>query len=289
MKKQEFDIAKLSNTILESIVKRLLKEITAEEIHIAVETAILKKKFAEYHKNFSPAARLIYGTMDENILHGMIKRNIIFKETLSYDFNNEDDCKEVHSLIMEYITAQDTDVRDYRKYPELYYNLYSIMPEQTSVDDEVKDIQDNPLMIEEICKQEIVLASQYPEIIERYLSEKIPWIIPFLIIFQIILICIAVKEKIAEVEKFGQKMNVKLQGKEDIFFVESDSAIVYSEPSVHADIVGTVYYSDKVKRIDENNMWDKIIYYDTTGEIHIGWIASKELISYKEWKFNLDK
>ena len=98
------------------------------------------------------------------------------------------------------------------------------------------------------------------------------------------MIGITVKELGTGLVDFGQEAIVRIEGKQDIFYVESDSAKIYSEPTVHSKIVGEVYYSDKVKRIDGINMWDNIFYYDEKGELVIGWIASKEIITYREWK-----
>lgn len=189
----------------------------------------------------------------------------------------KEECTKTYKHILERLDKQDEIINEYEKYSQLYYSLCCDV------------LNRNITEGQKITKQEIVLPSEYPKIWERIICEKCPWIIPFLIILHIILLGIDAKELGTGLVEFGQEAIVRIEGKQDIFFVESDSATVYSEPSVHADIIGEVYYSDKVKRISDINMWDNIFYYDENGDLIIGWIASKKLISYQEWKFNSDK
>lgn len=289
--KTQFDITEISNLIMKAMVRELMKEVPAESINDAVYRAWLKKQYAKTYKSMPTHIRFMCGLPEEMIsFENMIRCEIAIK-----DFGDTKEYIKIYEKFLEEIEL----FKNYEKYSQFYLDLYRLILEQAAINSESSEMEErlrenlksaNIITAgQETTKQEIVLPSEYPKIWERTICEKCPWIIPFLIILQIMMIGIAVKELGAGLIEVGQEAIVRIEGKQDIFFVESDSAKVYCEPYVHADIIGEVYYSDKIKRIEGTNMWDKIIYYDTTGEIHIGWIASKEVISYKEWKFNLDK
>lgn len=86
----------------------------------------------------------------------------------------------------------------------------------------------------------------------------------------------------------GQNTIVTLQGKEDIFFIKVDSAKLYTEPNSHSKVITKILYADEVTRIDSVKMWNKVIYVNPDGEEITGWIAKKNLMTYKDYKFNSD-
>lgn len=88
---------------------------------------------------------------------------------------------------------------------------------------------------------------------------------------------------------FAQNTIVKLQGKEDIFFVKVESAKLYTEPDSHSKVITKILYAEEITRIDSVKMWDKVTYINPDGEEITGWIAKKNRISYKDYEFNSDK
>ncbi|MBR5596637.1 MAG: hypothetical protein IKW30_04430 [Lachnospiraceae bacterium] len=286
----QFNITEICNLIMKSFEREMLKEVPAERINDAVYRAWLKKQYAKAYKSMPTHIRLMCGLPEEMIYF----ENMIRCEIAIEDFRDTKEYIKIYDNFLEEIERKNEILKNYEKYSQFYHNVYRLILEQAVINNEsseteewLRENQKSPnIIIEEkdTKKQEIILPSEYPKVWEQAVCEKCPWIIPFLIILQIMMIGIAVKEVGIELIDFGQEVAVKLEEKEDIFFVESDSAKIYSEPTVHSDIVGTVYYSDKVKRMDSINMWDKIFYYDENGELVVGWIASKKLISFREWK-----
>lgn len=295
----QFDITKVCNLIMKSFEREMLKEIPAESINDAVYRVWLKKQYVKSYKSMPAHIRLMCGLSDEMLFYRTTKRNIIRYEIVLDDFENTKEYVKICNSLCEEIERENEVLKEYEKYSQFYYNLYRLMLTQATVNNEkmeteewLKKKQKKPnIIIEEkgTKKQEVILPAEYPEIWEQTICEKCPWMIPLLIMFQIVMAIITVKEVVVELATIGQEAIVKLEGQEDIFFVESEVANIYSEPTIHSDIVGKVYYSDKVKRMDSINMWNRFFYYDENGELVIGWIASKKLISYQEWKFNLDR
>ena len=293
--KTQFDITEICNLIMKSFEREMLKEISAESINDAVYRAWLKKQYAKVYKSTPTHIRLMCGLSDEMIPCG----NKVRYEIAIENFGDTKEYIKIYQNFLEEIERKNEILKNYEKYSQFYHNVYRLILEQAVVNNESSEMEEwlrknqksSNIIIEEkdMKKQEIILPSEYPEIWEQTICEKCPWIIPLLIMFQIVMAIITVKEVVVELAPIGQEAIVKLEGQEDIFFVESDVVSIYSEPTVHSDIIGTVYYSDKVKRIDGINMWDNIFYYDKNGELVIGWIASKKLISYQECKFNSDK
>lgn len=85
-----------------------------------------------------------------------------------------------------------------------------------------------------------------------------------------------------------QEVIVKMQGNEDIFFIDVDSAKLYTEPNSHSTIITRVLYAEEVTQIDSVKMWDKVIYINPDGEEMTGWIAKRNLMPYKDYQFNSD-
>ena len=282
----QFDITKVCNLIMKSFEREMLKEVPAERINDAVYRAWLKKQYAKAYKSMPTQIRLMCGLSEEMISCG----NRVRYEITIEDFGDTKEYIKIYENFLEEIEI----LKNYEKYSQFYHNVYRLILEQAAINNESSETEEGlrknqkspNIIIEEkdTKKQEIILPSEYPKVWEQAICEKCPWIIPLLMIFQIMMLMITVKEVGTELVDFGQEVAVKLEEKEDIFFVESDTANIYSEPTIHSDIVGKVYYSDKVKRISGTNMWDNIFYYDENGELVIGWIASKKLISFKEWK-----
>ena len=288
--KTQFDVTKICNLIMKSFEREMLKEVPAESINDAVYRAWLKKQYAKAYKSMPSHIRLMCGLSEEIISF----ENRLRYEIVIEDFGDTKEYIKIYDNFLEEIGRKNERLKNFEKYSQFYHNVYRFILEQATINNEYSETEEyrrknqkSPnIIIEEkdTKKQEIILPSEYPKVWEQAICEKCPWIIPLFIIFQIMLLVIAIKEVGTELVDFGQEVAVKLEEKEEIFFVESDSAKIYSEPTVHSDIVGEVYYSDKVKRMDSINMWDRIFYYDENGELVIGWIASKKLISYQEWK-----
>lgn len=279
----QFDVTKICNLIMKSFEREMLKEISAESINDAVYRAWLKKQYAKVYKSTPTHIRLMCGLSDEMIPCG----NKVRCEIAIEDFGDTKEYTKTYKRVWKEIERENEVLKEYEKYSQYYYNLWRLLLAKVEEEERLRKEQDKTTTIiaeNNNKKQEVILPSEYPKVWEQAICEKCPWIIPLLMIFQIMMLVIAVKEVRTELVDLGQEVAVKLEEKEDIFFIESDSAKIYSEPSVHSDIVGKVYYSDKVKRMDSINMWDRIFYYDENGELVIGWIASNKLISYQEWK-----
>lgn len=85
---------------------------------------------------------------------------------------------------------------------------------------------------------------------------------------------------------FVQNAIVKMQGKEDIFFVKVESAKLYSEPNSHSSVVTKILYAEQVTQIESVKLWDKVIYINPDGEEVEGWIAKRNLMTYQDYEFN---
>ncbi len=84
----------------------------------------------------------------------------------------------------------------------------------------------------------------------------------------------------------AQNAIVKMQGKEDIFFVKVESAKLYSEPNSHSTVITKILYAEQVIQIDSVKQWDKVIYINPDGEEVTGWIAKRNLMTYRDYEFN---
>lgn len=85
-----------------------------------------------------------------------------------------------------------------------------------------------------------------------------------------------------------QEVIVKMQGNEDIFFIDVEAAKLYTEPNSHSAVITKILYAEEVTQIDSVKMWDKVIYVNPDGEEMTGWIAKRNLMPYKDYQFNSD-
>ncbi len=83
---------------------------------------------------------------------------------------------------------------------------------------------------------------------------------------------------------------VALEGNQDIYFVDvEDGARLYQYADTESDIIMCVNFTEQVEVIDEIKFWSQVIYLDEDGNEIIGWIAKRNLVSYKDWKYEADK
>ena len=82
---------------------------------------------------------------------------------------------------------------------------------------------------------------------------------------------------------------VHYQGKENTYYVRTDSAKMYVEPDSHSKKISVVLYGEELHKIDEVKMWIKIEYQDEDGQIITGWIAKRNLMTYRDYEFHQDK
>lgn len=93
--------------------------------------------------------------------------------------------------------------------------------------------------------------------------------------------------QIADLVKDGtQNTIVSLQGCEDIFFIKVDSAKLYTAPDSYSKVITKILYAEQVIQVDSVNLWDKVIYINPEGEEIEGWIAKRNLMTYRDYQFN---
>lgn len=83
---------------------------------------------------------------------------------------------------------------------------------------------------------------------------------------------------------------VCLEGNQDIYFVDvEDGARLYQYADTKSDVIMYIDFTEQVEVIDEINYWSQVRYIDDTGNEMIGWMAKKNLLPYKDWKYNASK
>ena len=85
-----------------------------------------------------------------------------------------------------------------------------------------------------------------------------------------------------------QESIVCMEGNEDIYFTKTNVAKVYEQPNCKSKTVGKLLYGESMKKVEDINMWIKVIFTDTEGNEYTGWVAKRNLIDYKTWKYNSD-
>ena len=79
---------------------------------------------------------------------------------------------------------------------------------------------------------------------------------------------------------------VALQSNEDIYFIKIETAKLYLEPSSHSTVIMNILYGEQVTLIESDKLWDKVTYITSEGEEVVGWIAKRNLLSYRDYLFN---
>lgn len=85
-----------------------------------------------------------------------------------------------------------------------------------------------------------------------------------------------------------QESIVWMEGNGDIYFTKTDAAKVYEQPNCKSKTVGKLLYGERMQKVEDINMWIKVRFTDTDGNEHTGWVAKRNLIDYRTWKFNSD-
>lgn len=87
----------------------------------------------------------------------------------------------------------------------------------------------------------------------------------------------------------AQNAIVYFQEKENSYFIKVDSARIYEEPNSHSARLTNALYGDEVHKLEDIKLWVKILYKTTDGEEITGWIAKRNLMSYRDYEFDSDK
>ncbi len=91
---------------------------------------------------------------------------------------------------------------------------------------------------------------------------------------------------------FFQNVYVMMEGKSDVFYINNahpNGIHLYAEASCKADTVRLLYYGDEVTCTEDRKLWLKVTYCDEDGNVVEGWIAKRNLISYRDYLFNMNE
>lgn len=126
-----------------------------------------------------------------------------------------------------------------------------------------------------------------------FLWKKVPCLTAMFIIGTLFLAGVAVYtgvKQIADVCKSCyEKIIVNKEGKEDTYIVNTESAKLYYEPSSHAAVVATLLYDDQVYKTEDVKNWIKIEYETSDGKLISGWIAKRNLMTYRTYQFHQEE
>lgn len=149
----------------------------------------------------------------------------------------------------------------------------------------------------ELFKQEIIETPITDDVSDELLPEdrvneflkNHPALAHILYVMNIILLVLSGVQTLDDIVIPGiQNVIVTMQGNEDIFFIKTESAKLYTEPSSHSTVMTNILYGEQVTLLESINLWDKVIYINQEGEEVVGWIAKRNLMTYQDYEFNSD-
>lgn len=82
---------------------------------------------------------------------------------------------------------------------------------------------------------------------------------------------------------------VYFQGNSDFYFIKEDCAKIYEEASSQTNVIDFIYYGEEVIKLEDAKLWVKVLCKGKSGNPVIGWVAKRNLMSYKDYQFNSDK
>lgn len=149
----------------------------------------------------------------------------------------------------------------------------------------------------ELFKQEIIETPITDDVSDELLPEdrvneflkNHPALAHILYVMNIILLVLSGVQTLDDIVIPGiQNVIVTMQGNEDIFFIKTESAKLYTEPSSYSTVMTNILYGEQVTLIESINLWDKVTYINKEGEEIVGWIAKRNLMTYQDYEFNSD-
>lgn len=150
----------------------------------------------------------------------------------------------------------------------------------------------------ELFKQEIIETPITDDVSDELLPEdrvneflkNHPALAHILYVMNIILLVLSGVQTLDDIVIPGiQNVIVTMQGNEDIFFIKTESAKLYTEPSSHSTVMTNILYGEQVTLIESITLWDKVTYINKEGEEIVGWIAKRNLMTYQDYQFNSDE
>lgn len=83
-----------------------------------------------------------------------------------------------------------------------------------------------------------------------------------------------------------EKSCIYIEGKENTYIVKTESAKMYSEPSSRATVITMLLYDDQVCKTEDIKNWIKVEYQTKDGQLLTGWIAKRNLMTYRTYQFH---
>lgn len=149
----------------------------------------------------------------------------------------------------------------------------------------------------ELFREEMIAASNVENASDLFLPEERvqnfleqhPALAHVLYVMNIILLVLSGVQQLDDfVLPTAQNVIVTMQGNQDIFFVKVEQARIYAEPSSRSEVVYELLYGEQVECVESINLWLKIRYLDKEGNQMEGWIAKRNLMTYRDYQFNAD-
>lgn len=87
---------------------------------------------------------------------------------------------------------------------------------------------------------------------------------------------------------FFESIIVAIEGNQNKYFIKEEKVKVYESSSCRSKVLDMVYYGEEVEEVKDVKMWLEVSYINEDGTECIGWIAKRNLMTYKDWKYNCD-
>lgn len=87
---------------------------------------------------------------------------------------------------------------------------------------------------------------------------------------------------------FIQNISVAIEGNQNKYFIKEEKVKIYESSSCRSKVLDTVYYGEEVEEVKNIKMWLEISYINEDGTECMGWVAKRNLMPYKDWKYNCD-
>lgn len=256
-------------------------------------TQAMLSRFAVYNVANSQVAEILNKC---NSIREMYPMNFAHNKELLQIINNA-------SALKGYIThlkSMSVAIGMVEKYQNLYDTLVAVpdtfydeilIDTEYEKEDVLEGIEKFTELIDTL-EEDVETGESIDEVKDRKIKEFYEKHPVCFILIQIISILLTVAGAISTCEDvylpMVQEVIIRSEGNEDIYFTKANIARVYELPDCHSKQVGKLFYGDKMKKVEDTNMWIKVEFTDKDGNDFTGWVAKRNLIDYQTWKYNSD-
>lgn len=168
-------------------------------------------------------------------------------------------------------------------------NEYTKQDIVEDIENVLEEVEEKDNIFQQIASDNMLNPKEKISKVAEEIYNRFPAVCYFVLVIGVLYNIHAAKEVLQNTYfPFFESIGIVMEGNQDKYIVKEEKVKVYELPNCRSKVVDTVYYGDELKEVKDVKMWLEVSYINDLGMKCTGWIAKRNLMTYKDWKYNSD-